>query len=126
MPVTSYRDLEVWRLSMDLTRLVYRATSTMPWPHRSEIGSQMRRSAMSVPSNIAEGFRQGASRAYLRHLRIAAGSAAELETQAELASDLGLWPDDEGPGVRRLAERTSQMISALIKALQKQAERRPA
>ncbi len=83
MPITSFRDLEVWRRSVQLTRCVYEATGSMAWPHRNEIGAQMRRAAVSTPSNIAEGFRQGALRAYIRHVRIAAGSTAEVGLEAE-------------------------------------------
>jgi four helix bundle protein len=118
MRVASFRDLEVWRLSMDLARRVYGASATMPWPHRTELGGQMRRASVSTPSNIAEGFRQGSRRAYLRHVRIAAGSAAELETQAELASALNLWPEAEGSEIRAMAARTGRMLTGLALALE--------
>lgn len=102
---------------MDLARCVYRATTTLDWPHKGEIGSQMRRAAVSTPSNIAQGFRQGTSRAYLRHVRVAAGSIAELETQAELATDLELWAPEHGALIRELAERSGRMLTGLTKAL---------
>lgn len=108
---------------MDMARTVYRATEAMPWPHRFEIGAQMRKAAVSTPSNIAEGFRQGALGAYLRHVRIAAGSTAELETQSELTTDLKLWVPDSGAEVRHLAERTGQMLSALIRSLDANGDR---
>jgi four helix bundle protein len=123
MPITSFRDLDVWRCSMELARCVYRATGTMPFPHRHEIGAQMRKAGVSTPSNLAEGFRQGALGAYLRHVRIAAGSTAELETQAELAADLRLWTPDAGDEVRFLAERSGQMLTALIRALEQKADK---
>ena len=118
MPITSYRDLEVWQLSMALARRVFAATELLPWPHRYEMGGQMRKAALSAPSNIAEGFRQGARGAYLRHIRIAAGSTAELATQAQLATELQLWAAETGAEVHALAERTGQMLSALIRSLQ--------
>jgi four helix bundle protein len=108
---------------MELARCVYRATGSMPWPHRHEIGAQMRKAGVSTPSNVAEGFRQGALGAYLRHVRIAAGSTAELETQAELASDMKLWIPEAGAEVRHLAERSGQMLTGLIRSLESKAER---
>lgn len=77
----------------------------------------MRRAAVSTPSNIAEGFRQGTSRAYLRHVRVAAGSIAELETQAELATDLELWAPEYGIRIRELADRSGRMLTRLREAL---------
>ena len=118
MQITSFRDLDVWQCSMELARHVYRATGSMPWPHRHEIGAQMRKAGVSIPSNIAEGFRQGSLGAYVRHVRIAARSTAELETQAELAADLELWLPDAGAGVRNLAERSGQMLTGLIRSLE--------
>ncbi|AMY06847.1 four helix bundle protein [Luteitalea pratensis] len=127
MDIKSFRDLDVWRTSMDLARRVYTATSRLPWPHRNEIGAQMRRASVSAPSNLAEGFRQGSLRAYTRHVRIAAGSMAELETQAQLATDLTLWPPEDGAEVKDLAVRTSQMLTALALSLEARSElrRRP-
>ena len=83
----------------------------------------MRKAGVSTPSNVAEGFRQGALGAYLRHVRIAAGSTAELETQAELAADLKLWRPDAGAEVRDLAERSGQMLTGLIRALEAKEDR---
>ena len=123
MPINSFRDLEVWQCSMELTRCVYRATGSMVWPHRHEIGAQMRKAAVSTPSNVAEGFSQGALGAYLRHVRIAAGSTAELETQAELATDMKLWVPDLAADVTRLAERSGQMLTGLIRSLEARADR---
>lgn len=102
---------------MELARRVYPATAAMAWPHRQELGGQMRKAAVSVPSNIAEGFRQGADGAFLRHLKIAAGSTAELETQAQLAIELRLWTDDAARGIPELTGRTAQMLAALIRAI---------
>jgi len=110
---------------MELARRVYPATAAMAWPHRQELGGQIRKAAVSVPSNIAEGFRQGATGAYLHYLKIAAGSTAELETQAQLATELGLWTDEAARGVSELSERTAQMLSALIRALEARAAARP-
>lgn len=110
---------------MELAQCVYRATAAMSLPHRHEIGAQMRKAGVSTPSNVAEGFRQGALGAYLRHVRIAAGSTAELETQAELADHLKLWRPDAGAEVRHLAERSGRMLTALIRSLEQRAAANP-
>ena len=117
MSIKSFRDLEVWQYSKALAIHVYRATEALDWPHRMEIGGQMRRSSVSTPSNIAEGFRQGSLRAYLHHVRIAAGSTAELETQAEIATDLQLWTVDYGREIAEMADRSGRMLTGLIASL---------
>jgi four helix bundle protein len=123
MSITSYRDLEVWRHSMELARRVYAGTELMAWRHRSEIGGQMRRACVSVPSNLAEGFRQGSVRAYLRHVRIAAGSIAELEAQVELATGMELWSAATGAELQAMTERAGRMLTGLAGALEKGAPR---
>src|SRR6266567_3055655 len=87
-PVHGYRDLIVWQDSMDLVVAIYRTTATFPKDERYSLVNQLRRAAVSVPSNIAEG--QGRSRTgdYLRHLSVAVGSLSELETQILIARRL--------------------------------------
>ena len=83
-----YRKLRVWRHAYALAVESHRATRTFPAEERYGLADQIRRSAVSVPANIAEGAARGRS-SFAQFLRIAAGSAAELETQLELARDLG-------------------------------------
>ena len=82
--ILSYRDLIAWQKAMDLVVLVYRLTENFPSRERFGLAFEARRSAVSVPSNIAEGHSQGHG-AYVRHLVIAIGSHSELATQSELA-----------------------------------------
>ena len=88
MQIRSYKDLQVWQRGMDLTTLVYRLSSALPQDERFGLVSQMRRAAVSVPANIAEGHQRTSTKDYLRFLSIASGSLAELETLIELASRL--------------------------------------
>jgi len=118
MAITSYRDLDVWQYSMELAKRVYVASEMLPWPHRHELGRQMRRASMSAPSNVAEGFRQGSVRAYVHHVRIAAGSTAELETQVQLTTDLRLWTPDVGEEIGAMADRSGRMLTGLIRSLE--------
>jgi four helix bundle protein len=89
----SYRDLVAWQKAMDLTVAVYRATAGFPRTEEFGLRGQMRRAAVSIPSNIAEGYARQTTKDYLRFLRQARGSAAELSTQCEAAMRLGMLPD---------------------------------
>jgi len=82
--ISSYKDLIVWRKSMELVKAVYELTDQLPSDERFGLISQMRRSAVSIPSNIAEGRRRGTRKDFLSFLRIAYGSGAELETQINI------------------------------------------
>jgi four helix bundle protein len=83
--VKSFRDLDVWRLGVELAELIYRCTAGFPKSEVFGLSSQMRRAAVSIPSNIAEGRARKSSREFLHFLSISRGSLAELETQLELA-----------------------------------------
>ena len=87
-PIISFRDLEVWRASMDLALEVYKVTTGFPTDERYGLTSQLRRAGVSVPSNIAEGHARKSDGAFLNHVRIALGSLAELGTQLEIATRL--------------------------------------
>jgi four helix bundle protein len=88
MTINSFRDLRVWRLGMDLVTHIYRFTQFFPREEQYGLTSQMRRAAVSVPSNIAEGHARESSKEYLNHLSIVQGSLAELQTQIEIAMRL--------------------------------------
>lgn len=81
MSINSFKDLIVWQKAMDLSEIVYRLTETLPPTESYNLSSQIRRSAISIPSNIAEGHKRGSKAEYKRFLLIALGSSAELETQ---------------------------------------------
>ena len=83
--IQSFRDLEVWNLSMDLVLDCYRITDRYPSEERYGLVAETRKSARSIPSNVAEGHNRHAPKAYLNHVNIALGSHAELDTQIEMA-----------------------------------------
>ena len=95
--VKSYRDLIAWQKARELVKEEYLLTANFPVGERFGLVSQMDRAVVSVPSNIAEGYGRATTQDYLHFLRIARGSACELETQLVLAEDLGLC----GRGRRR-------------------------
>ena len=87
--ILSFRDLEVWQEAMKLVIGIYRASDEFPVPERYGLTAQMRRAAISIPANVAEGHARRSDGAYLNHLRIALGSQAELGTEVEVALRLG-------------------------------------
>lgn len=119
--IRSYRDLEVWQRAIDLVEMVYHVTDPFPRHETYGLTAQMRRAAVSVPSNIAEGHGRSGPREYLHHLSIANGSLMELETQVLLSRRLGyLSPERETTLLTRSAE-IGRMAAGLIRALQRRA-----
>jgi len=88
MGVKSYRDLETWQVSMDLVAEVYRVTKLFPRDEIYGLTNQLRRAAVSVPSNIAEGQGRDSTKEFLHHLSMAHGSLCEVETQLLIAQGL--------------------------------------
>jgi four helix bundle protein len=85
MTVNSYRDLIVWQKGVALATDVFTTARAMPYRDHMGIGVQLQRSAVSIPSNVAEGWARGLGRSYPFHLRVALGSEAELQTELEIA-----------------------------------------
>ena len=112
----SFRDLKVWNKAMDLAVRVYTTPERLPASERFGLTSQIRRSAVSIPSNIAEGRATGGQR-YRRHLKITLGSEAELHTQIELARRLKMLTDAEANDVLEDLSEVGRMVTALLKAL---------
>lgn len=114
--IRSYRDLVVWQKSKELCKRVYRATEKMPRAKLFGLTGQMRRAVVSIPSNIAEGYNRKTRQEYIRGLRIASGSQAELSTQWEIAVELGMLRKD--PVITGLMEEIDRMLFALISKLE--------
>ncbi len=86
--INSFKDLVVWQRAMELAEAVYNESKVFPREEQYGLQSQMRRAAVSIPSNIAEGSKRGSRKDYVQFLRIANGSAAELETQILLSEQV--------------------------------------
>jgi four helix bundle protein len=112
--VSSYKDLLVWKRSMDLVETIYKITTKLPANEQYGLVSQMRRSAVSVPSNIAEGYGRQATGEYRHHLSIGRGSLLELETQLLLSRRLGFVALTTADPVLREIEEISKMLAVLI------------
>jgi four helix bundle protein len=117
--IRSFRDLKAWQVAMDLAVEVHRHATALPATHRYEIGSQLRKAATSVPSNIAEGHAHRGERTYLRHVPIALGSLAEVETQVELAVRLKLFDGGELTQLTELIARSGQLLHGLERSLKR-------
>jgi four helix bundle protein len=113
---SGYRDLLVWQEAMNLAVMVYRVSSRFPKEETYGLTAQMRRSAVSVPSNIAEGSARNSARERHHLLGVAAGSLAEVETQIELAKRL----DYVQPDIEPL--RQAQKVGMLLHALRRSCE----
>lgn len=115
--IKTYRDLIAWQRAMDLAREVYRVTEQLPPAEKYGLSAQLRRAAVSIPSNIAEGHARGSTVDYARFLRMARGSFAELRTQLELAESLGLLSLDMP--ARDLVLEADRVLQALIKSIER-------
>jgi len=115
----NYKDLRVWQNSYQLCLEIYRVTSKYPTQERYNLVSQIRRAALSVPSNIAEGYSRKQLPEYIRFLHIAYGSLAELETQLYLSRDLSFLKEEEFQALHRKVKDLERMLSALIESLKK-------
>ena len=115
--ITNYRDLNVWKKAIGLTKSIYEATGSFPKSEQFGLTSQARRAAVSIPSNIAEGNARGSRQDYRRCLTISRGSLAELETQLLISADLGYLPADQLTNLLEDLVEVHRMLNALITAL---------
>ena len=111
-----FEDLLVWQKSRQLANAIYKLTA-QPSFKDSSLRNQMRRAAVSVMSNVAEGFGRGSNEEFLRFLFIAKGSATEVLSQLYLASDLGYISQDQFQAARKLGDQSAAMIQSFAKSL---------
>lgn len=117
MKIRSYKDLNIWKRSIGLVKDLYEITSLFPKEESYVLTSQIRRSAISIPSNIAEGFTRSHNKEYRQFLYIALGSCAELETQIIIANNLKYLEDNQLSVIIDELEIICKMIMNLIKKL---------
>ncbi len=113
----SYRDLIVWQKGMTLVKRIYQITTTFPVDERFGLVTQMRRAAVSVPSNIAEGQARHTTGEFVQFVSHAEGSVAELDTQLILAIELGYCIKAEVDDAFELVEELRKMLNALRRKL---------
>lgn len=121
--VKSYRDLVAWQRARELVKEVYLLTAKFPVGERFGLVSQMDRAAVSIPSNIAEGYGRATTQDYLHFLRIARGSAYELETQLVLAGDLCLCAGEDVSRTSGKLHEVIRVLQGLVAALERRMEK---
>ncbi len=115
--IQRFEDLRIWLESRELVQQVYQLTAKLPRQESFGLSSQMRRAAVSVMSNIAEGFERGSNTEFIQFLFIARSSSGELRSQCYVASDLKYGTEAEIQNIRDRCERLSRRIQALVEYL---------
>lgn len=115
--IQSHRDLVVWQKALDLSFMIYRMTERFPAQEKYGLSSQIQRASVSIPSNIAEGRQRGTRKDYVRFLRIALGSSAEVETQLFLIKRF-IWSQNmDFLEIENLLVEVTKMLKAMIRQL---------
>ncbi len=115
--MNSYRDLIVWQKSMNLVTLIYKQTNKFPDDEKFGLTSQIKRSSVSIPSNIAEGYGRNYRKDYSRFLQISRGSLYECQTQLEIAVNLKFITIDDIKEINELSLEVEKMLNSLIKKI---------
>ena len=115
--IKSYRDLDIWKKGMEIVKDVYKITEDFPNHETYGLINQMRRSAVSLPSNVSEGFRRYHNKEYKQFLYIVLGSCAELETQMTISKELGYVAENQEGQILEKLDHLCRMTSNLIKKL---------
>ena len=113
----SYKDLEVWKLSIELVKEIYRITEKFPPSEIYGLTNQIRRAAVSIPSNIAEGQERNSAKEFRQFLAIALGSVAEIETQLIIAKEIHYLTEAEVEPFMASIDRLRKMTRGLIKSI---------
>lgn len=115
--IKNFRELQVWQKGIEIVKNIYETTKKFPKDETYGLMSQMRRCSVSIPSNIAEGFKRQYSKEFKQFLHISLGSGAELETQLIISQELGYVKEDEIIIIMGKLDHLSKMIYALMKKL---------
>ena len=113
----THKDLDVWQAAVVVAERTYRLTRTFPREEVFGLTAQMRRSSVSIASNIAEGAARRGAKQFAQFLHVAAGSASELDTQLEIARRIGLGEPDEVERAQAEVGRVAMMLQGLIRSL---------
>lgn len=114
----SYRDLEVWKLGIDLAEAVYRLTDSFPKSEEFGLKGQLRRASVSVSANIAEGWSYGSQAVLAKHVRIARASLSEVDSLAFLASRVGMLEEDQEKEISTQVDTLGRKTYAFLKKVE--------
>jgi four helix bundle protein len=117
-----HKKLDVWQASMRVAKMVYDLTSSFPSEEKFGLAQQMRRAAVSIPSNISEGAARQGKKEFKNFLSMAQGSLSELDTQLELAYILGFVGEEKLNGISVILIRIDKMLTALIRSLKEKSK----
>ena len=117
--ISSYKDLLIWQKGIELVKMTYLICNNFPKEEVFGLQSQIKRSSVSIPSNIAEGYGRNTSQSFIQFLRIARGSLLELETQLIIAKELEFVTVDNFDKMSSLITEESKMINGFIKSIEK-------
>lgn len=115
--IKNFRDLEVWRLGKEIVLDIYKITKSFPREELYGLAAQMCHAAVSIPSNVAEGFNRRHNKEYRQFLYISLGSCAELETQLEVSCDLKYLQPEKDSAILEQLDHETRMLRNLIKML---------
>lgn len=115
--IKSFKQLKIWQKGVEIVKDTYHLTKQFPKEELYGLTSQIKRSAISIPANVAEGFKRYHPLEYKRFLRVALGSAAELETELIIANELGFIRNSELESISEKLDHVSKMISSLVSRL---------
>jgi len=117
MGIKRYRDLDIWKKGIELVKDIYKSTEKFPKQKMYGLVGQMRPSSISIPSNVAEGFRRYHNREYMQFLYVSLGSCAELKTQITIAKELKYMKQDKEAVLLEKLDHICRMTSNLLKKL---------
>lgn len=124
-PIRSFRDLIAWQKGIELCKQIYRISASLPDVEKFGLVAQIRRAAVSIPSNIAEGYARRRKQDYLRFLDMARGSLAEVETQLVLIRELGFAREELLSGCFELVRELDRILFALAKGVEESNNKGP-
>jgi four helix bundle protein len=117
--ISSFRDLLVWQKSIDLAVRCHRLAKRFPRDEHPVLGYQVRKSALSIPSNIAEGFARHSTASYIQHLWTSHASGAELQSQLEVARRIEIVSEQDAAALIADAQEIGRMLNGLVTSLER-------
>lgn len=117
MKIKSYKELDIWKNGIEIVDLTYEATGAFPSDEKFGLAAHMQRTAVSIPSNVAEGFARQHTKEYLQFCHIALGSCSELETQLVVARRRGYIDEETSARLEERIDHESRMLMNVIKML---------
>lgn len=118
--IKTYKDLKIWQKGILLVKVIYKTCEGFPKEEAFGLTSQIKRSCVSIPSNIAEGWGRNSTQSYLQFLKISRGSLFELETQIIIAKELNYISENQFEEISDLITEESKMLNAFMKSISKE------